>query len=288
MRRVTQLLTIGMLLAIAGTAAADIVTRPVKARLDRPQRFAVAGQEFATAVTITAAADATLRDVEIKGEGWSVSRWEGSRELTLAAGGSVRWTLSATPDAGFGPLVLSALVDGKPWRQSFDPSREAYGGLLPTDSDLVPPRRIRAAEGEQFRGTPQLTMAELTALAADAPPPAVAADGDRTTCNVYGNLYYLHGTQSKVLPAFGATVWIQVVPASGWPYSLGTQRVNEFGRFEIDIPAGSTFRICMAAVSNAVVVQEDGVWEDNYTWTTTNYTLPANATSYNAAIVFPT
>ncbi len=24
----------------------------------------------------------------------------------------------------------SALVDGKPWRQSFDPSREAYGGLL--------------------------------------------------------------------------------------------------------------------------------------------------------------
>jgi hypothetical protein len=285
---VTQLLSIGILLAIAGTAAADIVARPVKARLDRPERFAVAGREFTTAVTIEAAADATLRDVEIKGEGWTISRWDGSRELTLAAGGSLRWTLSATPDAGFGPLVLSALVDGKPWRQSFDPSREAYGGLLPTDSDLVPPRRIRAAEGEQFRGTPQLTMAELTAMAADEPPSAVPIDKDRTTCNVYGNLWYLHGTQSTLLPAFGATVWILVVPASGLPYPVGTQRVDETGRFEIDVPAGSTFRICMAAVSNAVVVQEDGLWEDNYTWTTTNYTLPANATSYNAAIVFPT
>lgn len=288
MRRVTQLLTIGILLAIAATAAANVVSRPVKARLDRPERFAVAGREFATAVTIEAAAEATLSDAEIKGEGWTVSRWEGSRDLTLAAGGSVRWSLTATPQAGFGPLVLSALVNGKPWRRSFDPSREAYDGLLPTDSDLVPPRRIRAAEGEQFRGTPQLTLAELTAMTPDAPSSAPPADKDRTTCNVYGNLWYLHGTQSRLLPAFGATVWIQVVPASGFPYSLGSQRVNEFGRFEIDIPAGSTFRICMSAVSNAVVVQEDGVWEDNYTWTTTNYTLPANATSYNAAIVFPT
>lgn len=288
MRRVTQLLTIGILMAIAATAAANVVPRPVKARLDRPERFAVAGREFATAVTIEAAADATLRDVEIKGEGWTVSRWEGERELTLAAGGSVRWSLTATPRAGFGPLVLSALVNGKPWRRSFDPSREAYDGLLPTDSDLVPPRRIRAAQGEQFRGTPQLTLAELTAIAADPPPPAPPVDQDRTTCNVYGNLYYLHGTQSKLLPAFGATVWIQVVPETGWPYSLASQRVNEFGRFECDVPAGCTFRICMSAVSNAVVVQEDGFWEDNYTWTTTNYTLPANATSYNAAIVFPT
>ncbi|MBK6900711.1 MAG: hypothetical protein IPH09_16165 [bacterium] len=288
MRRVTRLLTIVSLLAIAGTAAADIVSLPVKAHLDRPQRFAAAGREFATAVTIEAAGEAILSEVEIKGEGWTVSRWEGARELTLAAGGSVRWLLTATPQAGFGPLVLSALVNGKPWRRSFDPSREAYDGLLPTDSDLVPPRRIRAAEGEQFRGTPQLTMAELTAMAVDEPPPAVPIDKDRTTCNVYGNLWYLHGTQSLLLPAFGATVWIQVLPESGWPYSLGSQRVDETGRFEIDVPAGCTFRICMSAVSNAVVVQEDGVWEDNYTWTTTNYTLPANFTSYNAAIVFPT
>jgi hypothetical protein len=68
-RRVTQLLTIGILLAIAATAAANVVPRPVKARLDRPERFAVAGREFATAVTIEAAAEATLSDVEIKGGG---------------------------------------------------------------------------------------------------------------------------------------------------------------------------------------------------------------------------
>jgi len=287
-RRVTQLLTSVILLAIAATAAADVVSRPVKARLDRPERFAVAGREFATAVTIEAAGEATLSDVEIEGEGWTVTRWEGSRELKLAAGGSVRWALSAMPAERFGPLVLSARVNGKPWRRSFDPSREAYDGLLPTDSDLVPPRRVRAAEGDRFKGTPQLTLAELAAMTPDAQPPAQSAGEDRTTCRVYGNLWYLHGTQSRLLPAFGATVWIQVIPESGWPYSLASQRVDETGRFEFDAPAGCTFRFGMSAVSNAVVVQEDGIWEDNYTWTTTNYTLAANATEYNAGIIFPT
>ncbi len=287
MRRVTQLLTIGILLAIAATAAADVVPRPVKAHFDRPQRFAVAGREFATAVTIEAAAEATLSDVEIKGEGWTVSRWEGARELTLAAGGSVRWSLTATPQAGFGPLELSALVNGQPWRRSFDPSREAFAGLLPVDSDLAPPRRILPAGGERFRETPQLTLAELTALAVDGPPPPAPVDKERTTCNVYGNLYYLHGTQNKLVPAFGASVWIWVLPPSGLPYAVGTQNVNESGRFEIEVPAGITFRFGFSAHSNAVVVQEDGVWEDNYTWTTTNYTLPADFTSYNAGIILP-
>jgi hypothetical protein len=88
------------------------------------------------------------------------------------------------------------LVNGKPWRRSFDPSREAYDGLLPTDSDLVPPRRIRAAEGRTVPGgTPQLTLAELTAIAADEPSSVPTVEKDRTNCNVYGNLYYLHGTQ---------------------------------------------------------------------------------------------
>lgn len=50
----------------------------------------------------------------------------------------------------------------------------------------------------------------------------------------------------------------------------------------------AAFRFGMSAVSNAVVVQEDGIWEDNYTWTTTNYTPAAGATGTTPASSSPT
>ena len=64
--------------------------------------------------------------------------------MTLTAGGSVKFTLTAVPRAGYGPLVVSAEVDGRPWRQSFDLSPEAYGGILPSDSDRLPPQTLPA------------------------------------------------------------------------------------------------------------------------------------------------
>lgn len=288
--RILFLSFIALLLLAPAPTLATVSNIPVKARLERPERLPAAGREFATALIIEAAQNAEITDLVVAGDGWRVTRWDGQRNFTMTARGSVSFALAATPSTGFGPLVLTAEIDGRPWRKTFDLSREAYGGLLPTDSDLLPPRRILAAGGEKLPPTPQYTLAQLTALAKEAPPSPTGLDKIDLTCTITGNLCYWHTPDAKWVPAFGAKVWAEVHDASSIivpVYSLGMQSVDEWGRFTMEVPDNVEIRLGFVASSAAVIVQEDGFWEDNYRWYTTLDSIPTGMTHYDAGPVYP-
>ena len=288
MRRVTLLIAV-FLLGAAAAVQADVSLTPVKARMERPEQLPIAGREFTTTITIQAAQDATFSDLAIDGKGWTVTRWDGARSFALTAGGKLDIALAALPRDGFGPLVLTAEVNGLKWRQTFALSREAYGGLLPTDSDLLPPQRVFAAGGEKFPAAPQFTLAELTALSADGAPTPNAPDKTDYTCTVRGNLCYWKPSESRWLPAFGAKVWLEVpTPGQTFPYySIGLQSVDEWGRFSIQAPDNIDFRVAFSASSIAVVVQEDGIWEDNYKWRTATATIADGETLHEVGPIYP-
>ena len=285
MRRMSLLLVLAVLLS-ASVTQATIDSTPIRARVAAPQQLAAAGRELSTTLTIEAAAEATLRDLSLAGDGWSVTRWDGLRNLTLTAGGSVQFTLTAVPRAGYGPLVVSAEVNGRPWRQSFDLSPEAYGGILPSDSDRLPPRRFLPSLSGESKEWPRLTLAELTALATPRPAADLPADKNRRICTVTGTIIYLNSaidTATVWLPATHAHVWLY----TGGGFVLGEDTVDENGDFSIDIQDDTDFRVGYSATSNAVVVQEYGIWEDDYVWLSNQYHTPAGATNYHTGQLSP-
>lgn len=287
MRRVSLPLTACLLLALAVPAAADLAWSPVRARLERPSRLPAPAEEFTAALVIETARDARLSGIALAGDGWTVTRWAGASELPLAAGGSVRWELAAVPRAGFGPLVLTGEVNGRPWRRTFDVSREGYGGLLPVDSDRLPPRRILPAGGEKLGAEPRLSLAELSQPAADEAPPLPPADKRAGTCTVTGHLVYWHATQNRWLSAFGAHVWAWVTLPTGFFYATQGVNVDTSGTFALEVPDNADVRVGFSATSNAVVVQEDGVLEDDYVWSTAAAHIPAGTTQFDVGAIYP-
>lgn len=285
MNHVFPLATV-VFLAAAASAMAAVSSHPVRARLERPSSFAVAGREFTGVVIVEAARAATLRDIELAGDGWIIRQWDGPRDKSLTAVGEVRWTFRALPGWGFGPLVLSAQVDGRHWQQTFQLSAEDYGGLLPTDSDLLPPRRLLPASGENLPEAPQLTLAELTVLARDDAP-APSAELSLSQCSVVGTVRYWYSPGNKYLPAFGASVLCYVYPQNDFPYVASIAWTDEQGRFTLQAPTGARVSVRFKASSGAVVVQEDGVWEDDYQWQTATFTIPPGTTEYGLGALQP-
>lgn len=271
--------------ALAGPARAEVSESPVRVRMERPERLAEPGREFTAMVTIEAARDTRLADLELGGDGWTGVRLEAPRELSLAAGTTGRFAIAATSSAGCGPLVLRGTADGRPWRQSFTPTREAWDGLLPVDSDKLPPALIRTAGGEKTASPSGLTMAQLTALAADDLPPP--PDKNLPTCTVIGRLGYWHERVAAWQPAFGSRVWARVFPPGGMYYHVATMEITDQGYFSLDVPTGMPIMIGFSASSRAVVVQEDGLWEDNHVWYTASFTIPNGQSTYEVGAIYP-
>jgi hypothetical protein len=271
--------------ALAGPARADLSDSPVRVRMERPERLAEPGREFTAMITIEAARDTRLADIELGGDGWTGVRLDAPRELALAAGTTGRFAIAATSSAGCGPLVLRGTADGRPWRQSFTPTREAWDGLLPVDSDKLPPALIRTAGGEKIAAPAGLTMAQLTALAADDLPPPPDKNGP--TCTVTGRLGYWHSRVAAWAPAFGSHVWARVFPPGGMFYTVPGVELTNDGYFSLDVPTGMSVMIGFGASSRAVVVQEDGLWEDNHVWYTAPFTIPAGQSTYEVGAIHP-
>lgn len=285
MRRVIILLMLAGLLAAAPAGATDS-RNPIKFRLERPERLPVVGREFTVTLVVEAGRAVEVSGVHLSGAGWGVIRMDGPESFALAAGESRHLAVQATPGAGFGTLRVTAEVEGRTVKKTFDLSREAYAGILPSDSDLLPPHRLLPAGGEKFKTEPSLTLAEMTGMTLEeAPTPVDAAKA--FPCTVTGNLCYWHGTQNRWLPASFATVWVWVYPPTGVPYSVGTQKLDETGIFSIQIPDGVTMALAFSATSNAVVVQEDNFYEDNYVWTTARVDVPVGMTQYDAGPIYP-
>lgn len=287
MRAVNSLFVVLALtvLTLSGDALADLATAPVRVRMERPERLAEPGREFTAMITIEAARDVRVADLELKGDGWSGARLDAPRELVLVAGTTQRFAMAATATAGCGPLVLRGTADGRPWRQSFTPTREAWGGLLPVDSDLLPPALIRPAGGAKTAAPTGLTMAQLTALAAeDLPPPP---DKDGLTCTVTGLLNYWHERAGLWAPAYGSRVWARVFPPTGGYYHVAYVEVAPNGTFSLEVPRGVSIMIGFSATSRAVIVQEDGLWEDNHVWYTDAVAIGADQSLYVAGAIHP-
>jgi len=286
MRRMSLLLALAALL-IADAALARIDGAPVRARMERPRHLTTEGTELTTTIVLEAVRAVDLRGLTLAGDGWSVNRWDGPRDLALNAGNPLRFTLSATPRQGYGRLVLSAEVDGKPWRQSFDLSREAYGGILPTDSNELPPRRFLPAVSEGSSRLPQLTYADLAAMSVAKPAMAAAFDKDRIACTVTGTVIYFNDSTRTWMPPTGAHVWLQLRDASGFMYSVGTQQLDAEGHFSVEITDDTDFWVGFSATSNAAVVQTSGIWEEDYVWMSTTFHTPDGASNYHTGILQP-
>jgi hypothetical protein len=274
-------------LLVADAALARIDGAPVRARIERPRHLTTEGTELTTTIVLEAARAVDLRGLRLAGEGWTVNRWDGPRDLALSVGNPLRFTLSATPRQGYGRLMLSAEVDGKPWQQSFDLSREAYGGILPTDSDELPPRRFLPAVTDGSSVLPQLTYADLAAMATAEPAPAVAFDKSRTACTVTGTVIYLNDRTHTWMPPTGVYVWLLLRAANGSTYSVGTQQLDGEGHFSVEITDDTDFWVAWSATSNAAVVQTSGIWEEDYVWISTKYHTTDGASNYHTGILSP-
>lgn len=287
MRGLTRMLAAAAIVVagLSGGARADVSQVPVRARLERPERLAEPGREFTAVITIEAARDVAVADLTLGGDGWTGARLDAPRELSLGAGRTASFAIAATAAAGCGPLVLRGTVDGRPWRQSFTPTREAWEGLLPVDSDLLPPALIRPAGGAKTAAPSGLTMAQLTALAAeDLPPPP---DKDGPTCTVTGLLNYWHEGVAVWAPAYGSRVWARVFPPTGGYYHVPYVEVAPNGTFSLEVPRGVSIMIGFSATSRAVIVQEDGLWEDNHVWYTDAVAIGADQSLYVAGAIHP-
>lgn len=286
MRRMSRLLpgVAAAIVVLCGTAWADVVDIPVRARMQRPERLAEPGREFTAVITIEAARDVVVADLTLGGDGWTGARLDAPRELSLGAGKTASVAIAATAAAGCGPLVLRGTADGRPWRQSFTPTREAWDGLLPIDSDRLPPALIRSAGGQKLGAPAGLTMAELTALAADDLPPPPK---DAPTCTISGRLGYWHERVAAWEPAFGSHVWARVFPPGGFWYGTDYGETDEQGFFSFSAPTGMPLNIGFSASSRAVIVQEDGLLEDNHVWYTAAFTIPDGQTTYDAGVIYP-
>ncbi len=287
MRRMTCWLVL-VALATAGAAWAEVPTFPIRVRMARPERLAAPDREFTAVITFEAARAIELRGLVLAGDGWTGVRCEAPRDLAIGAGQTLDFALAATPRAGCGPLMLTAEIDGRPWRQTFRLTPEDYGGLLPTDSDLLPPERIFPATGEKFPTPPQFTLAEMQALAR-AEVRAPAGEKSRTDCTVTGNICYWHGTQNRWLPSYGSHVMGVVYVDGAIPpyYYTAVAETDELGRFSFTVPAGARFAIRFNATSRAARLQEDGIWEDEYKWQTAIVTLAPDQTQYDAGPLYP-
>lgn len=286
MRGLTRMLAAAAIVVagLSGGARADVSQVPVRARLERPERLAEPGREFTAVITIEAARDVAVADLTLGGDGWTGARLEAPRELSLGAGRTASFAIAATASVGCGPLVLRGTADGRPWRQSFTPTREAWEGLLPVDSDRVPPALIRPAGGQKTAAPAALTMAQLTALAAeDAPPPPK----DAPTCTITGRLGYWHERVQAWAPAFGSHVWARVFPPEGLWYGTPAVETDEQGLFSFEAPTGLPIMIGFSATSRAVVVQEDGIMEDNHVWYTAMFTIADGQTTYDTGVIYP-
>lgn len=285
MRRVITLLMLAVLVA-AVPAGATVSRNPIKFKLERPERLPAADREFAVTLVVEAGRAVEVSDLQLSGAGWEGIRVDGPGAFALEAGESRRLALQAVPGKGFGKLTVTAEVEGRTVKKAFDLSREAYGGILPSDSDLLPPRRLLPAGGEKFKTEPSLTLAQMTAMALEESPAPAGAD-KTWPCTVTGNLCYWHGTQNRWVPAVGATVWVWVIQLGFPQFAVGTQTVDDLGRFTMQIPDGVTIAIGFSATSNAVVVQEDNFYEDTYSWTTALATIPVGLTQHDVGPIYP-
>lgn len=286
------------LLACAGLATPGGVSRaavrqiPVEAHLRGPVREAVAGQPITVEVEISAARAADLGDLTIGGDGWQITRWDGPARVDLAAGASVEWTLTATPAPGFGRLVLSGLLDGRPWQQAFDLDPESSAGRQPSDSSEPPPGRLLQATSRAGIAERELPMEAMRA----ALVPGVARTGTpaglqkdvRTPVTITGSIVYWHDGAGRDIPAFGAKV-IAFYRPSGVPFWFSSSDVytEEDGSFSTEIPIPCDFYIKIEASNRAAVV-EDASWEADWVWSTGVMEVPSGATEFDAGWIAPT
>lgn len=285
MRRVMVLLMLAALTA-AAPAGATVSRNPVKFTLERPERLPAAGRDFTVTLVVEAGRAVEVSGLRLSGAGWGALRMDGPEAFSLDAGETRRLVVQATPGAGFGKLTVTAEVEGRTLNKAFDLSREAYGGILPSDSDLLPPRRLLPAGGEKFKTEPSLTLAQMTGMALEETTVPAGVEKD-LTCTVTGNLCYWHGTQNRWLPASFAKIWVRVFPPNGFYYHIGLQNLDETGIFSIQVPDGVTIALIFTASSNAVVVQEDNFYEDNYVWSTATVNIPVGMTQYDAGPIYP-
>lgn len=294
---VRGLLLLAILALFAGWNGAEASIRldSLKARLIGSPTFGVAGQPMTLTVEFQAAREVSWRDLSIQASGWSVDRWTGLPATTLAAGGTTRATLTATPGEAFGPLVLTAEVDGRPWKKSFDLSREAYGGLLPSDSAEPPPVRLLPATSRSFPEAGELPMAAFEAcLAADqANPPATpgkpADPGkiERTPITVTGGISYFHYELGHEVPAYAATVKIFYrIPGVPLFFSSAPVETAPDGTFSAEIPGGESYFVKFEA-KNGVVCVEDAYYEDDWVWSTGTFPIPEGVTQLDAGWFSP-
>ncbi len=287
MRRLTTLLVLAVL-SLAAVAQARVESNPIRARMERPERLPEAGREFSAVIRIEAAARADLRDLVLDGDGWTITRFTAPRDLAVYANDQLRYEITATPGSGFGPLVLTAEVDGRRWRQSFDLSREAYGGLLPSDSDRLPSQRILPAGGDRMAAHRDYTLAELEAMAKapDDPVSIQAPDKDRSNCTINGNVVYWHGQDNHW--AHAAEVFV-VAFGEGFPFGpmYDITTTDEVGVFSLTVPQGLNVRLQIRASSTAAIVQRTDVWENNYQWWTTFHEIPQGASTYDIGPIYP-
>lgn len=285
MRRVMVFLLLAVLVA-ATPAGATVSRNPLKFRLERPERLPAAGREFKVTLVVEAGRAVEVSGLQLSGAGWGAIRVDGPQAFSLEAGESRRLAVQATPGKGFGKLAVTAEVEGRTLNKAFDLSREAYGGILPSDSDRLPPRRLLPAGGEKFTTEPSLTLAQMTGMALEeAPAPAGA---DKTwPCTVTGNLCYWHSTQNRWLPAVGVTAWAWVTKLGFPSYRAGIQTVDDFGRFTMQVPDEAIISIGFSATSNAVIVQDDSFSEDTYVWAAAQAYIPVGQTQYDVGPIYP-
>ena len=265
---------------------------PVKVKLLGEPRAAVAGEAWRGQLEITAGLPITLSGFRAEGRGWTGVRLEAPAELPLAADGTLRVAVTATPADPREPLAFAFDVDGQTVSKQLDLSAANAARAL------APERAIPATAGDRaLLAKLAPARARLAGLVGPSPDavvtPATPSPEKVTPRNirVRGQIYYRYG-MNRVRGADGVT--IKVCDDNDFADAvLAVTTTDPDGYYDVTFTWNGCWN-CGAnpdlyvefQACNDRVRMEDPTWENLYAWTTdivgdyggTDYTFDAETT----------
>lgn len=282
-----------MALGAAAPARATLSRLPVKAQLQIEAAAAKAGTPVTGTLTIVAARPTFVGPLQLKGDGWTVARFEAPASTLVVPETPLVVPFTATASDPAQPLMLVYDVEGQPARASWKLSEQqiaASTAVRPLEPHTGPlPAELPAAAAALSRPEPALDPAGA------GKPPTPQGTGATVARNITVTGQFLYERQDgEVLGVFGATVHVY---DDDWPLDeeLAVTTTDKDGDFSVTFSWNAQFlddhpdiRVEFWSENAHVRVRGDGVTTllGPYKWTTGTFN-DVTGTSQSVGSVHP-
>ncbi|HEX7880814.1 MAG TPA: hypothetical protein VF720_15480, partial [Candidatus Eisenbacteria bacterium] len=284
LRRPLALMVVA-LLALAGPAGATVSPNPVKVRLEGDSGAAEPGKPSSVVLSITAAADVRLEEVFLNtGRSWKLVDGEIPAVIEMSSGEVRRFPITVTGPDPADLLAFEYQVGNKSIRKPFDlsPARAAdrRGRSLVAVTDPVALAGLEAGIDAASR-RPEAAPPRERGAHRNFESPVAAESADRATTaserdiRVVGWFTYNRMDGGAAVGVDGTTARVYDEDST-WDELLATQVLGPDGRLDVTFHWDPCFAcdgtpdiyVEFELDNSRVQVQEEGLFEVDYTWET--------------------